>query len=211
MLNSNHFSKFYFVARKSILLTRMLSTSSQRTDFGFQDVPKEEKETMVKDIFSRVAMKYDIMNDFMSLGAHRIWKDILVTMLGVPLAARCQPKVLPRHLDVAGGTGDIAFRVANEISKAYKPLLASENYFSNIPSDEKDFPVVVCDINPQMLEVGKKRAVSVLKENRSLVCFRYLMYATYILYAYIVYWICICKYTSIKSIWNLISKFYYDM
>ena len=199
MLNSNHFSKFYFVARKSILLTRMLSTSSQRTDFGFQDVPKEEKETMVKDIFSRVAMKYDIMNDFMSLGAHRIWKDILVTMLGVPLAARCQPKVLPRHLDVAGGTGDIAFRVANEISKAYKPLLASENYFSNIPSDEKDFPVVVCDINPQMLEVGKKRAVSVLKENRSLVCFRYLMYATYKLYAYIVYWICICKHIYIKS------------
>ena len=144
-------------------------------------------------------MKYDIMNDFMSLGAHRIWKDILVTMLGVPLAARCQPKVLPRHLDVAGGTGDIAFRVANEISKAYKPLLASENYFSNIPSDEKDFPVVVCDINPQMLEVGKKRAVSVLKENRSLVCFRYLMYATYKLYAYIVYWICICKHIYIKS------------
>ena len=199
MLNSNHFSKFYLVARKSIMLTRMLSTSSQRTDFGFQDVPKEEKETMVKDIFSRVAMKYDIMNDFMSLGAHRIWKDILVTMLGVPLAARCQPKVLPRHLDVAGGTGDIAFRVANEISKAYKPLLVNENYFSNIPADEKDFPVVVCDINPQMLEVGKKRAVSVLKENRSLVCFRYLMYATYKLYAYIVYWICICKHIYIKS------------
>lgn len=57
--------------------------SESKTDFGFRDIPKEEKESMVHDIFSRVASKYDIMNDFMSMGTHRLWKDELIDMIGI--------------------------------------------------------------------------------------------------------------------------------
>ena len=56
--------------------------SDAKTDFGFRDIPKEEKESLVHNIFSRVASKYDIMNDFMSMGTHRLWKDELINMIG---------------------------------------------------------------------------------------------------------------------------------
>ena len=104
----------------------------EETHFGFSRVPLRDKQARVDDVFHKVASRYDLMNDLMSGGLHRVWKDIF--------AARIRPsKKAPfRHLDVAGGTGDIAFRVADRGS----------------PSTE----VVVLDINPEMLEEGRRRA-----------------------------------------------------
>jgi demethylmenaquinone methyltransferase / 2-methoxy-6-polyprenyl-1,4-benzoquinol methylase len=72
------------------------------THFGFQDVPEAEKAGMVHGVFSRVASKYDVMNDLMSGGVHRLWKDAMMDWLA--------PRSGQRLLDVAGGTGDVAFR-----------------------------------------------------------------------------------------------------
>eukprot|EP00958_Prasinococcus_capsulatus_P017145 scaffold1929_cov376-Prasinococcus_capsulatus_cf.AAC.11 len=119
-------------------------SSGSRTDFGFQDVPVESKAERVGEVFSRVAQKYDLMNDLMSSGMHRIWKDAFVRQLS--------PAADVVHLDVAGGTGDIAFRVldaAMDATHSNKPL-----------SEEEPTPpsVTVFDINPQMLAVGKSKA-----------------------------------------------------
>src|ERR1700724_4748102 len=74
------------------------------THFGSRQVPLEDKQALVDDVFHSVAPRYDLMNDLMSLGLHRAWKDALVTALDTP---RTRPFAL---LDVAGGTGDVAFR-----------------------------------------------------------------------------------------------------
>ena len=102
------------------------------THFGFRNVPLGEKQGHVDDVFHKVARRYDIMNDLMSGGLHRVWKDVLVGM------AKPSRNRAFRHLDVAGGTGDVAFRVA----KAGGPLTQ----------------VTVLDINADMLEVGRGRA-----------------------------------------------------
>ncbi|MCL2385194.1 MAG: bifunctional demethylmenaquinone methyltransferase/2-methoxy-6-polyprenyl-1,4-benzoquinol methylase UbiE [Alphaproteobacteria bacterium] len=104
----------------------------EQTHFGFSSLPLEDKQARVDDVFHKVASRYDLMNDLMSGGLHRVWKDIF--------AAKVRPpkKAAFRHLDVAGGTGDIAFRVA-EVGSA-----ATE--------------VVVLDINRNMLEEGFRRA-----------------------------------------------------
>jgi len=103
-----------------------------RTHFGYSEVPLAEKQGMVDDVFHKVAQRYDLMNDLMSGGLHRIWKDVFV--------GRVHPsKRGPfRHLDVAGGTGDIAFRVASAGGPETK--------------------VTVLDINGDMLAVGRERA-----------------------------------------------------
>jgi demethylmenaquinone methyltransferase/2-methoxy-6-polyprenyl-1,4-benzoquinol methylase len=104
----------------------------QDTHFGFETVPLHEKQGKVDDVFHKVAGRYDLMNDFMSAGLHRIWKDILVSM-GKP------PRSRPwRHLDVAGGTGDVAFRV--------------------LEAGGAQTRVTVLDINSGMLGVGRERA-----------------------------------------------------
>jgi len=95
--------------------------------FGYRDVPAEEKAGMVRSVFSGVARRYDLMNDAMSLGAHRLWKDQFV--------ARIKPRAHEAILDMAGGTGDIAFRLARAGAQ-----------------------VTVADINPEMLSVGQERA-----------------------------------------------------
>ena len=77
--------------------------------FGYRDVPAEEKADMIRDVFSSVASKYDLMNDLMSGGVHRIWKDIFVDWLN--------PQPGWRVLDVAGGTGDVAFRIDAKVKK----------------------------------------------------------------------------------------------
>ncbi|MBV9531570.1 MAG: bifunctional demethylmenaquinone methyltransferase/2-methoxy-6-polyprenyl-1,4-benzoquinol methylase UbiE [Bradyrhizobium sp.] len=105
----------------------------QTTDFGFRDVPVGEKQTLVNQVFQSVASRYDLMNDLMSMGLHRVWKDIMVNTLNPPTGAA--PFAL---LDVAGGTGDIAFRAAKAAGEG--------------------FHATVCDINPDMLAVGRKRA-----------------------------------------------------
>jgi len=77
----------------------------QTTHFGFRDVPLGDKQTLVNDVFHSVAQRYDLMNDLMSAGLHRVWKDLMINALNPP--RRDTPFAL---LDVAGGTGDIAFR-----------------------------------------------------------------------------------------------------
>ena len=79
--------------------------TDENTHFGFQSVPLGEKQGKVNEVFRSVASRYDLMNDLMSAGLHRLWKDTLVTTLRPP---RDRPF---RHLDVAGGTGDVAFRI----------------------------------------------------------------------------------------------------
>jgi|SRR5665213_116453 demethylmenaquinone methyltransferase/2-methoxy-6-polyprenyl-1,4-benzoquinol methylase len=101
--------------------------------FGFRDVPEDEKEALVREVFSSVAKRYDLMNDLMSGGIHRIWKDAMVEWLN--------PQPGWSALDVAGGTGDIAFRIA-DITR----------------SRGGEAKVTVCDINQDMLNEGVRRA-----------------------------------------------------
>ena len=100
---------------------------SETVSFGYAEVSPEEKTHKVGEVFARVARRYDIMNDAMSGGMHRLWKDRFV--------ARVKPRPGERILDMAGGTGDIAFRMARAGAG-----------------------VTVSDINPAMLEVGQERA-----------------------------------------------------
>lgn len=100
--------------------------------FGFQSTSPEERTRRVRDVFTSVASKYDLMNDLMSLGIHRYWKSSFVSHL--PL------KPHDRILDVAGGTGDIAFKILG----SYPHLNLS---------------VTVCDLTPEMLHVGGERAL----------------------------------------------------
>jgi demethylmenaquinone methyltransferase/2-methoxy-6-polyprenyl-1,4-benzoquinol methylase len=105
----------------------------ETTHFGFRDVPLGDKQTLVNDVFHSVASRYDLMNDLMSAGLHRVWKDIMINTLDPPRGDR--PFAL---LDVAGGTGDIAFRAAKAAGHG--------------------FHATVCDINGDMLAVGRERA-----------------------------------------------------
>jgi demethylmenaquinone methyltransferase/2-methoxy-6-polyprenyl-1,4-benzoquinol methylase len=101
-------------------------------DFGYQRVPAGDKQALVDDVFRSVARRYDLMNDLMSFGLHRAWKDALITALDPP---RQRPFAL---VDIAGGTGDIAMRA-----------VAAGGEFTR---------VTVCDINADMLAVGRERA-----------------------------------------------------
>ncbi len=86
---------------------RMTETSERGTHFGFETVPEHEKAGRVRGVFTSVAAKYDLMNDAMSLGIHRLWKDALIDWLA--------PRPGTHLLDVAGGTGDIAFRFLDRV------------------------------------------------------------------------------------------------
>ncbi len=105
---------------------------SDETHFGFSRIPLDEKQARVDDVFHKVAARYDLMNDLMSAGLHRVWKDIFASKVRPSRRAKF------RHLDVAGGTGDIAFRIARA-------------------GGEKT-EIVVLDINADMLDVGRARA-----------------------------------------------------
>ncbi|KAL6189050.1 hypothetical protein ACLB2K_040440 [Fragaria x ananassa] len=151
------------VTRKlgSKLLPRLSPASSllhsHATSFGFKEVREEEKSQMVGNVFSNVASNYDTMNDLMSAGLHRLWKDRLVSKLN--------PFPGMSHLDVAGGTGDVAFRILDSINSIKRRALLSV-----LEDDlEEETKVYVCDINPNMLNVGKKRALQRgLGEDKSL-------------------------------------------
>jgi demethylmenaquinone methyltransferase/2-methoxy-6-polyprenyl-1,4-benzoquinol methylase len=103
-------------------------------NFGFRQVPLEDKQSLVDDVFHSVARRYDLMNDLMSGGLHRAWKDVLVNTVNPPKSSR--PFAM---LDLAGGTGDVAFRVLQAGGSATQ--------------------VTVADINPEMLAVGRARAI----------------------------------------------------
>lgn len=145
------------------------SESRSTADFGYKTVDASQKEEMVKDVFTKVAHKYDVMNDLMSAGAHRLWKDELVSMMGLGAAARCQGEKIPRHLDVAGGTGDVAFRVVEAMYKSYGNDTMRSSGLSGVP--DADRQVVVCDINPDMLGVGRQRAPQMLPNKSDIVGF----------------------------------------
>ncbi len=118
------------------------STPPPTTHFGFQTVDEAAKKALVGDVFAKVADKYDLMNDVMSAGVHRLWKDEFVRMAGRVTAPAGAGAVV---LDVAGGTGDIAFRVADAMAASYvRPAVAPR--------------IIVSDINPAMLDVGRARA-----------------------------------------------------
>ena len=108
--------------------------TGESTDFGFRQVPLGAKQALVDDVFRSVARRYDFMNDVMSGGLHRVWKDALVTAADPPKGERTF-----RLLDLAGGTGDIAFRV--------------------IAAGGAGTRATVIDINAEMLAVGRARAV----------------------------------------------------
>ena len=120
---------------------KTMDQAGETTHFGYRDVPVDDKQTMVNDVFHSVAQRYDLMNDLMSMGLHRVWKDIMIQTLNPPRADT--PFAL---LDVAGGTGDISFRAAK-----------ASGY---------GFHATVCDINTGMLEVGRERAVKLHLEDR---------------------------------------------
>jgi demethylmenaquinone methyltransferase/2-methoxy-6-polyprenyl-1,4-benzoquinol methylase len=115
------------------MIHAMSSDTKSTASFGFRDVPEDEKETLVREVFSSVAKRYDLMNDLMSGGIHRIWKDAMVEWLNPQPGWRC--------VDVAGGTGDIAFRIA-DLARVRGGAAT----------------VTVCDINPDMLNEGVRRA-----------------------------------------------------
>lgn len=103
--------------------------TDRTTHFGFRTVAEEDKAGLVQGVFSRVASRYDVMNDLMSVGIHRLWKNAMMDWLA--------PRPGQRLLDVAGGTGDIAFRFLARAAGA---------------------TAVVCDLTTPMLDEGQKRA-----------------------------------------------------
>ncbi|TFL18955.1 bifunctional demethylmenaquinone methyltransferase/2-methoxy-6-polyprenyl-1,4-benzoquinol methylase UbiE [Jannaschia formosa] len=107
----------------------MTQETGRTTHFGYQDIPEEEKAGRVHGVFSSVASRYDVMNDAMSMGIHRVWKDAMMDWLA--------PRPNQRLLDVAGGTGDIAFRFLKRAPGA---------------------TAVVCDMTEGMLVAGRERA-----------------------------------------------------
>lgn len=111
---------------------RTTAEGGMETSYGFRPVGEGEKQNLVNDVFHKVAKRYDIMNDVMSGGMHRAWKDALVTALNPPRHGRFHV------LDVAGGTGDVAFRI--------------------IEASGRQARATVLDINGSMLSVGGERA-----------------------------------------------------
>lgn len=105
--------------------------SRRTTDFGFEEVPLEEKARRVSSVFSSVADRYDLMNDLMSFGVHRLWKRFVVELAGVREGQNV--------LDVAGGTGDLAEKFSRRVGRSGT--------------------VVLADLNADMLEVASNRLV----------------------------------------------------
>lgn len=132
--------------------------SDQRTThFGFQTVPEEAKESLVRNVFDSVAGSYDLMNDAMSMGVHRLWKDEFVSRLkpGARGPLRC--------IDVAGGTGDIALRILDSAREKYA---------------DRETSVDVVDINGEMLREGHKRFKKTMYHNST--CARSAFFCIYI-------------------------------
>ncbi|ANT53501.1 bifunctional demethylmenaquinone methyltransferase/2-methoxy-6-polyprenyl-1,4-benzoquinol methylase UbiE [Mesorhizobium amorphae] len=111
---------------------RTTAAGGMETSYGFKRVGADDKQSLVNDVFHKVANRYDLMNDLMSAGLHRLWKEAMVTWLNPP--KRPGWKVL----DVAGGTGDIAFRI--------------------VEASHGNAHATVLDINGSMLAVGRDRA-----------------------------------------------------
>src|SRR5277367_972852 len=109
--------------------TRGAMADSHKVDFGFEQIAPGDKAARVHSVFASVAPKYDLMNDLMSFGVHRLWKRFALSLTGLRPGEHA--------LDVAGGTGDLAAGLLRQVGKSGK--------------------VVVSDINPSMLEIGRDR------------------------------------------------------
>ena len=117
------------------------SGPASQTSFGFRSVAEDERQGLVNRVFADVAERYDLMNDLMSGGLHRLWKDDFITMLAPPRSERAF------HLiDVAGGTGDIAMRC--------------------LGAGGPNCKATICDISPEMLDVGRRRISEAGLEDR---------------------------------------------
>lgn len=148
--------------------------NNEYTQFGYTQIPKSDKESRVHEVFSSVAESYDTMNDLMSFGIHRYWKDVFVSMSTLQHISKCirsrPPSIIDSTtastfdvLDVAGGTGDIAFRLFDAAGCLERAK----------SSGEDPIKITICDINGNMLEVGKERArqkfgASILEESHAL-------------------------------------------
>ena len=119
-------------------MSRGTKISDKRRDFGFEEVSLEEHRSRVGTLFNSVSNKYDLMNDLMSLGLHRYWKNIFVE--------RINPKPEMRILDIAAGTADISLQILERLKK-------SENYRAPL------HPITLCDPSLSMLEKGRNRAL----------------------------------------------------
>jgi demethylmenaquinone methyltransferase/2-methoxy-6-polyprenyl-1,4-benzoquinol methylase len=108
----------------------------ETASFGFQDVPAEQKSSLVRGVFESVADRYDLMNDLMSGGIHRFWKRTMIDWL--------HPRAGQQFVDVAGGTGDVAVRITNRIGSG---------------ASAAESRVVVCDLTLSMLAIGRNRAL----------------------------------------------------
>ncbi|CAL8328461.1 unnamed protein product [Arctogadus glacialis] len=144
------------------------AAGEKSTHFGFETVPEAEKAKKVYQVFESVAHNYDVMNDAMSLGVHRLWKDTLLHVM--------HPQPGAKLLDVAGGTGDISLRfldyVRSQQGRQRRQVVRSmqtpswqeisEKYSSAAEEgeDQRESCAVVCDINKEMLKVGKQKAES---------------------------------------------------
>lgn len=167
--STTHIRKRLCIGKFALLSTKAVPSDYLRgstTHFGFEEVAINEKESKVRGVFSNVADNYDVMNDFMSGGLHRLWKDELLNMTGVAAVApalrassgstlssdtstqNLEAGALLNILDVAGGTGDIAFRF---LEAASCPERSKSSGLDEIA-------ITVCDINPDMLRVGESRA-----------------------------------------------------
>jgi demethylmenaquinone methyltransferase/2-methoxy-6-polyprenyl-1,4-benzoquinol methylase len=111
------------------------STTDTSGTFGYRPVDASERQGLVNEVFAEVAERYDVMNDLMSGGLHRFWKDDLVTWLGPPRGGSPY-----RVLDLAGGTGDVALRI--------------------VRAGGSGTTAVICDISPEMLEVGRRKVAN---------------------------------------------------
>lgn len=121
------------------MIRRGLRAYSSTTHFGYKTVPYESKEQLVKGVFSQVAANYDYMNDAMSGGIHRLWKDHFISRLDPGRRPGGEPL---SFLDIAGGTGDIALRILDHASKNH---------------GDYESQMIISDINPEMLSEGVKR------------------------------------------------------
>lgn len=130
--------------------------NERTTHFGFRSVPESQKESLVGNVFSSVASKYDVLNDAMSLGIHRMWKESFVS----ELLPRLPPSVHHNDarewtpafqcLDVAGGTGDIALKILDRAREKY---------------GNRDVRVEIVDLNEGMLGEGRKRVAKTMYYN----------------------------------------------
>ena len=116
---------------------RELGNTDRTTDFGFRTVPRDEKSGLVHGVFSSVASRYDVMNDAMSFGIHRLWKDAMIDWLA--------PKPGQELLDIAGGTGDVAIRFLSRVG---------------------DTRATVLDLTESMLDIGRQRATRLSLDDR---------------------------------------------